>query len=126
MIRMAGPSTIKSWGEYEILCRRPRYQVKKLIVNPGWIMSVQRHMHRSEHWIIVEGVGKAYTGNSNNLIEALLHEDDYIYIDKGGWHCIGNPGRIPLVFIEVQMGEYLEENDIERITKSRFVGIENV
>ncbi|RYX81506.1 mannose-1-phosphate guanylyltransferase/mannose-6-phosphate isomerase [bacterium] len=101
----------RPWGWYEGVERGDRFQVKQLMVKPGQKSSMQVHHHRSEHWIIVKGTAKVTLGEE----ERLLTEDESIYIPLGVPHRIFNPGRIPMHFVEVQSGSYLEEDDIVRI-----------
>ena len=101
----------RPWGWYEGVERGERFQVKQLMVKPGQKSSMQVHHHRSEHWIIVKGTAKVTLGEE----EKLLTEDQSIYIPLGVPHRIFNPGRIPLHFVEVQSGSYLEEDDITRL-----------
>ena len=101
----------RPWGSYEGVDRGERFQVKQLIVKPGGASSMQIHHHRSEHWIVVKGTAEVTLGEEKKL----LSEDESIYIPLGVPHRIFNPGRIPMHFIEVQSGSYLEEDDIVRI-----------
>ncbi len=101
----------RPWGSYETLELGDRYQVKRIEVKPGAILSLQKHFHRSEHWVVVQGTGKV----TRNDEEILLCENQYVYLPLGCIHRIENPGKIPLVFIEVQVGSYLGEDDIVRL-----------
>ncbi len=101
----------RPWGWYEGVERGDRFQVKQLMVKPGQKSSMQVHHHRSEHWIIVKGTAEVTLGES----KTLLTEDQSIYIPLGVPHRIWNPGRIPMHFVEVQSGSYLEEDDIVRL-----------
>jgi mannose-1-phosphate guanylyltransferase/mannose-6-phosphate isomerase len=101
----------RPWGSYETLEMGKRYQVKRIVVNPGQILSLQKHFHRSEHWVVVQGTGKVTRDNE----EILLSENQYVYLPLGCVHRIENPGKIPLIFIEVQVGSYLGEDDIVRL-----------
>jgi mannose-1-phosphate guanylyltransferase/mannose-6-phosphate isomerase len=101
----------RPWGWYEGVERGDRFQVKQLMVKPGQKSSMQVHHHRSEHWIIVKGTAQVTLGGE----EKLLTEDESIYIPLGMPHRIFNPGRIPMHFVEVQSGSYLEEDDIVRL-----------
>ncbi len=100
----------RPWGSYETLEKQDRFQVKRIVVKPGAKLSLQRHYHRSEHWVIVKGTGKVTRDNE----EFLLSENQYIFLPVTAIHRIENPGKIPLEFIEVQVGSYLEEDDIVR------------
>ena len=101
----------RPWGSYEGIERGERFQVKQLIVKPGGASSMQVHHHRSEHWVVVKGTAEVSLGDEKRL----LSEDESIYIPLGIPHRIYNPGRIPMHFIEVQTGSYLEEDDIVRL-----------
>ncbi|CAK7192104.1 Alginate biosynthesis protein AlgA [Commensalibacter sp. Nvir] len=101
----------RPWGFYETLVNSHRFQVKQIIVNVGGELSLQKHFHRSEHWVVVSGVAKVIRGEEN----LLLRENESIYIPQGTIHRLKNPGRIPLVVIEIQSGSYLNEDDIVRL-----------
>lgn len=100
----------RPWGSYESLVNAHRFQVKRIIVNPGQQLSLQMHHHRAEHWIVVSGTAKVTCGEK----EFLLAEDESTYIPLGNQHRLSNPGVIPLEIIEVQTGSYLGEDDIVR------------
>jgi mannose-1-phosphate guanylyltransferase/mannose-6-phosphate isomerase len=100
----------RPWGSYESLVNAGRFQVKRIIVNPGERLSLQMHHHRAEHWIVVQGTGLVEC-NEN---EILLGEDQSTYIPLGHKHRLANPGVVPLEIIEVQTGSYLGEDDIVR------------
>jgi len=100
----------RPWGSYETMDIEPRFQVKRITVNPGAKLSLQKHFHRAEHWIVVSGTAIITKGNE----EVLLKEDESTYIPLGTLHRLENPGKIPLELIEVQSGSYLGENDIVR------------
>ena len=100
----------RPWGHYTSVVEGSRWQVKRLEVNPGASLSLQMHHHRAEHWIVVKGTAKVEI-NDENLI---LGENQSVYIPLGSKHRLINPGRIPLVLIEVQSGAYLREDDIVR------------
>jgi mannose-1-phosphate guanylyltransferase / mannose-6-phosphate isomerase len=100
----------RPWGHYECLHRGDRHQVKHIYVKPGGQLSLQRHFHRAEHWVVVKGTGRVTQGN-----EVLdISENEAVYLPLGIMHRLENPGRIPLSLIEVQLGSYLGEDDIER------------
>lgn len=101
----------RPWGSYQSLDLDVRHQVKRIIVKPGARLSLQRHFHRSEHWIVVRGVALVTV---NDQVKTI-HENQSIYIPMGANHRMENPGRIPLELIEVQTGSYLGEDDIVRI-----------
>lgn len=104
------PKDHRPWGWYESLLVGGRFQVKRITVLPGASLSLQSHFHRSEHWIVVEGTAKVTVDEE----VSLLSENQSVYIPVGTRHRIENPGRIPLVFIEVQTGSYVGEDDIVR------------
>lgn len=106
----AFPTDHRPWGWYESLSVGPRFQVKRITVLPGASLSLQSHFHRAEHWIVVEGTAKVTVDND----VSLLNENQSVYIPLGAVHRIENPGKIPMVFIEVQTGAYVGEDDIVR------------
>jgi mannose-1-phosphate guanylyltransferase/mannose-1-phosphate guanylyltransferase/mannose-6-phosphate isomerase len=111
------PSILRSsrvhrpWGFYQTLHTGDRFQVKRLTVAPGQKLSLQKHFHRSEHWVVVNGT--ALVTRDDEVI--LLRENESIYLPLGSVHRLENPGRVPLNIIEVQSGAYLEEDDIVRV-----------
>jgi mannose-6-phosphate isomerase len=100
----------RPWGTYTVLDESKGYKIKRIEVNPGERLSLQMHHHRAEHWVVVTGTAKVTRGNE----EIILFEDQSTYISIGQTHRLENPGKIPLVIIEVQSGEYLGEDDIVR------------
>jgi mannose-1-phosphate guanylyltransferase/mannose-6-phosphate isomerase len=100
----------RPWGHYESLKLHPRFQVKRINVKPGARLSLQKHFHRSEHWVVVRGTAIVTNGEE----ELLLTENESTYIPLGTMHRLFNPGTIPLEIIEVQSGSYLGEDDIVR------------
>lgn len=100
----------RPWGSYESLVVDERFQVKRIVVNPGHTLSLQMHHHRAEHWIVVKGTAVVTCGDN----EFILGEDQSTYIPLGNKHRLANPGVIPLEIIEVQTGSYLGEDDIVR------------
>ncbi|MEX0606005.1 MAG: mannose-1-phosphate guanylyltransferase/mannose-6-phosphate isomerase [Marinobacter sp.] len=100
----------RPWGTYEGIAMSDRFQVKRIVVNPGGTLSLQKHHHRAEHWVVVKGTAKVTRGED----EMLLTEDQSTYIPLGVTHRLVNPGVIPLELIEVQTGSYLGEDDIVR------------
>ncbi|URA10509.1 cupin domain-containing protein [Thermospira aquatica] len=100
----------RPWGSYTVLEEAPRYKIKKIVVNVGAALSLQRHQHRSEHWIVVKGTALVEIDGK----EQFVHENESVYVPKSTLHRLSNPGKIPLEMIEVQNGEYLGEDDIER------------
>lgn len=104
------PHDHRPWGMFESLVKGSRFQVKRIIVNPGAALSLQSHHHRSEHWIVVEGTAKVTVGKEVTLVS----ENQSIYVPLGAVHRMENPGKVPMVLIEVQTGSYLGEDDIIR------------
>lgn len=104
------PENIRPWGHYERLDIGPRFQVKAIVVKPGSKLSLQSHVHRSEHWIVVEGTALVTKGSDARL----LAENEAIYIPAGEVHRLENPGKVPMRLIEVQTGAYFGEDDIVR------------
>ncbi len=100
----------RPWGWYETLALGERFQVKRIMVNPGASLSLQLHHHRAEHWVVVSGMGEITVGEAT----VVLHEDQSTYIPLGVRHRLANPGPSPLEIIEVQSGAYLGEDDIVR------------
>jgi len=100
----------RPWGSYDSLESGERFQVKRLMVRPGGVLSLQMHHHRAEHWVVVSGTARITRGEEVFLLE----ENQSTYIPVGVRHRIENPGRIPLHIIEVQSGGYLGEDDIVR------------
>jgi mannose-1-phosphate guanylyltransferase/mannose-6-phosphate isomerase len=100
----------RPWGSYEGVDAGPRFQVKRLMVNPGAALSLQMHHHRAEHWIVVKGTARVTRGDE----VFMLTENQSTYIPLGTTHRLENPGNIPLEIIEVQSGSYLGEDDIVR------------
>jgi mannose-1-phosphate guanylyltransferase/mannose-6-phosphate isomerase len=100
----------RPWGSYDSIDNGDRFQVKRLSVKPGGVLSLQMHHHRAEHWIVVQGTARI-TRNGETF---LLSENESTYIPVGATHRIENPGRVPLHIIEVQSGSYLGEDDIVR------------
>src|SRR5580704_317694 len=102
----------RPWGYYQGVDAGARYRVKRIVVNPNAMLSLQKHFRRSEHWVVVRGVAEVTIGSDIRTI----HENESIYIPIGGVHRLANPGTMPLELIEVQVGDYLGEDDIERLT----------
>lgn len=100
----------RPWGTYEGIASGGRFQVKRITVNPGASLSLQKHHHRAEHWVVVKGTATVHRGDET----LLLTEDQSTYIPLGVTHRLTNPGVIPLELIEVQTGSYLGEDDIVR------------
>jgi mannose-1-phosphate guanylyltransferase/mannose-6-phosphate isomerase len=101
----------RPWGYYESIDMGERFQVKRIVVVPGGILSLQKHRHRAEHWVVVRGTAEVTIGKDVRAV----HENESVYIPIGSVHRLANKGRIPLELIEVQTGSYLGEDDIERL-----------
>ena len=101
----------RPWGYYQSVDRGARYQVKRIVVRPGGRLSLQKHYHRAEHWIVVRGAAEVTLDGAVKLV----HENESIYLPIGSDHRLANPGKIDLELIEVQTGSYLGEDDIVRI-----------
>lgn len=104
------PVDHRPWGWYETLVIGDRFQVKRIHVHPGEALSLQHHHHRSEHWIVVQGTALVTVNDT----ESLIGENQSVYIPLGAKHRLENPGKLPMVLIEVQTGSYLGEDDIVR------------
>jgi mannose-1-phosphate guanylyltransferase / mannose-6-phosphate isomerase len=101
----------RPWGHYESVDSGERFQVKRLVVAPGGVLSLQKHLHRAEHWVVVRGTAEVTVGE----IKKIVHENESAYIPIGAVHRLANPGKIPLELIEVQTGSYFGEDDIIRL-----------
>jgi mannose-1-phosphate guanylyltransferase/mannose-6-phosphate isomerase len=110
--RQAGlfPREYRPWGWFESLAKGERFQVKRIVVHPGGRLSLQSHMHRAEHWVVVQGTAKVTIGEQTRL----LGENQSVYVPLGARHRLENPGMLDVVLIEVQTGAYLGEDDIAR------------
>ena len=104
------PKDHRPWGFFETLIMAGRFQVKRIVVTPGAALSLQSHVHRSEHWIVVAGTAKV---TINETVQ-LVSENESVYIPVGAVHRMENPGKLPMELIEVQTGSYLGEDDIVR------------
>ena len=101
----------RPWGSYQRLDLGNRFQVKRIVVKPGGRLSLQKHFHRAEHWIVVQGTARVTIDDRHTL----LRENESTYIPLGAVHRLENPGKIPLELVEVQSGSYLGEDDIVRL-----------
>jgi mannose-1-phosphate guanylyltransferase/mannose-6-phosphate isomerase len=101
----------RPWGFYDSIDAGERFQVKRIVVRPGGTLSLQKHQHRSEHWVVVRGTAEVTIGSDARAV----HENESIYIPIGAVHRLANSGKIPLELIEVQTGSYLGEDDIVRL-----------
>ena len=104
------PRFHRPWGWYETLCLGGRFQVKRIMVKPGGVLSLQSHVHRAEHWVVVAGTARVTV--DENI--TLLSENQSVYIPLGAVHRMENPGKVDMYLIEVQTGSYLGEDDIIR------------
>jgi mannose-1-phosphate guanylyltransferase/mannose-6-phosphate isomerase len=104
------PRDHRPWGWFETLALADRFQVKRIVVKPGAALSLQSHIHRAEHWIVVSGTAQVTVGEDVRL----LSENQSVYVPLGAIHRLANPGKVPVVLIEVQTGAYLGEDDIIR------------
>lgn len=104
------PRVYRPWGFYQTVHDGERFQVKRITVNAGASLSLQRHHHRAEHWVVVNGVAEV-TKDDDTFV---LHENESVYLPPLSIHRLANPGKVPLNLIEVQSGSYLGEDDIER------------
>ncbi len=121
MLKKAGRSesashreVFRPWGSYDSIDAGDRFQVKRLSVKPGGILSLQMHHHRAEHWIVVQGTARVTCADKT----FLLSENESTYVPIGAVHRIENPGKVPLHIVEVQSGSYLGEDDIVRFEDS--------
>jgi mannose-6-phosphate isomerase-like protein (cupin superfamily) len=105
------PRSERPWGYYEVLLEDAEHKVKRIVVYPGSCLSLQKHRHRDEHWLIVSGEA-VFTLNTDELI---LVKGQSIDIPRGALHRVRNTGQTDLVIVEVQTGDYFDENDIERV-----------
>jgi mannose-6-phosphate isomerase-like protein (cupin superfamily) len=101
----------RPWGNYQVLDEGTGYKVKRIVVHPGGRLSLQRHEHRSEHWVIVAGLARVT--RDHEVFDLGARES--LDIPVGAAHRLENPGQQPLVMIEVQSGSYLGEDDIQRL-----------
>lgn len=103
--------TQRPWGSFTVLEEGERFKIKRILVEPEQRLSLQKHYHRNEHWVVVKGTAKVTVGEK----ETFVHENESVYISKSQVHRLENPGKVPLEVIEVQVGEYVGEDDIVRI-----------
>lgn len=101
----------RPWGYYDSVDLGERFQVKRIVVRPGGTLSLQKHLHRAEHWVVVHGTAEVTIGNERKHV----HENESIYVPTGTVHRLANQGKIPLEIVEVQTGSYLGEDDIIRL-----------
>jgi mannose-6-phosphate isomerase len=108
---MSGATERRPWGLFEVLAEGPGYKAKRIVVDPGMRLSLQKHLHRSEHWVVASGAGVVTLDGR----DVPLTAGGSIDIPGGAAHRASNPGSEPLVIIELQRGEYLGEDDIVRL-----------
>ncbi len=101
----------RPWGWYDTIDEGARFKVKRIQVKPGASLSLQKHAHRAEHWVVIKGVAEITNGDQI----LTLTENQSTYIQPGTLHCLSNSGEIPLEIIEVQSGSYVGEDDIVRV-----------
>lgn len=101
----------RPWGYYDSVDAGDRFQVKRIVVTPRGKLSLQKHLHRAEHWVVVRGTAEVTIGDESRIV----HENESVYVPMGAVHRLANPGKIPLELIEVQSGSYLGEDDILRL-----------
>lgn len=100
----------RPWGTYRVLHEGPRFKMKEIVVHPGETLSLQMHHHRSEHWIVISGTAKVTCGKE----ETMVYSNESTYIPVGSTHRLENPGKVDVILIEVQCGDYVGEDDIVR------------
>jgi mannose-1-phosphate guanylyltransferase len=106
------PQTVnRPWGTYSVLESSDRYKMKRIVVRPGERLSLQKHLHRSEHWVVVSGTATVTVGDK----VFYVRPNESTYIPSGTIHRLQNEGKLPLVIVEVQVGEYTGEDDIIRV-----------
>jgi mannose-6-phosphate isomerase-like protein (cupin superfamily) len=108
--RRADAFRTRPWGGYQVLEEGAEYKVKRLVVDPGHRLSLQRHRHRAEYWVVVAGSPRVLVSGR----ATRLRPRGSIVVPRGAWHRIENPGKSTVVIIEVQQGAYLGEDDIIR------------
>lgn len=106
------PENIRPWGRYDVLDESPAHKSKRITVNPGGRLSYQRHQRRKEHWVVVSGVATVTLDD----VESVYRPGEVVVVPLGTKHRVQNAGLEPLVFIEVQTGDYFGEDDIERFS----------
>ncbi|MBV9575802.1 MAG: phosphomannose isomerase type II C-terminal cupin domain, partial [Gammaproteobacteria bacterium] len=104
-------TVIRPWGSYTVLEEGPSFKIKRIVVHPAASLSLQLHQHRSEHWVVVEGVAQIRNGEQSYL----LNKNESTFVPMNTPHRLSNPGETDLIIIEVQSGLYLGEDDIIRL-----------
>lgn len=106
----------RPWGNYQSLDQGPRHQVKRIVVTPGARLSLQKHFHRAEHWTVVSGIADITVGPDMDSLKTIrVNPNESVHIPLGHIHRMANPGKEPMTLIEVQIGDYLGEDDIVRL-----------
>jgi mannose-6-phosphate isomerase len=108
--RSTGAVETRPWGSFQVLEEGSGYKIKRLVVEPGHRLSLQRHRFRAEHWVVIAGAPRVHVAGRTRRMKAR----ETVTVPKGAWHRIENPGRTPVLIIEVQHGAYLGEDDIIR------------
>ena len=108
---MTYESEQRPWGSWHVIDVAPGYKIKRIHVNPHSRLSLQTHVHRSEHWVVITGTATCTVGDDT----VVVHAEESIDIPKGARHRIANEGDVELVIVEVQMGSYTGEDDIVRL-----------
>lgn len=103
-------SGVRYWGKVEVIESGDTYRISRVEIKPKNSIKPQIHYHRSEHWVVVSGIAKVFCGDE----EKLLNRNESTYVPPATLHRVENPGSIPLIILEIQNGEYLGEDDIER------------
>jgi len=103
-------SGIRYWGQVEVIEEGDNYRINRIEIKPKHRIKPQIHYHRSEHWVVVSGIAKVNCGEN----EILLNRNESTYVPSATLHSVENPGFIPLILLEIQNGEYMGEDDIER------------
>jgi mannose-6-phosphate isomerase-like protein (cupin superfamily) len=100
----------RPWGHFEVLADQPALKIKRIVVQPGGRLSLQRHRHRHEHWFVVEGQAEVEV----DAVRSALGLGQSVNVPQGAWHRLANTGTVPMVLIEIQTGTSFGEDDIER------------
>lgn len=107
---------VRPWGVYYVLEDKPNFKVKKIVVNPDHRLSLQSHKHRAEHWIVVSGMAtvEIRSGSDESKWVSNVPPNESKFVPMGAMHRLSNQGKIPVIIVEIQVGEYTGEDDIER------------
>lgn len=107
---MGSDKVIRPWGHYAVLAEGENFKVKRIAVDPGASLSMQSHVHRSEHWVVLEGTACVVLGDET----VHLGSNESTFVPAGARHRLSNPGKVPLIIVEIATGVYLGEDDIVR------------